>query len=135
MGCVGGLLASQEIKVGSVRAALSLFRPLFDSSPCERLAVAFVDARTLLVALSTFEGTTFEVLAETRTIFEEALDVGAAGLLLAHNHPSGEVLPSQADRRSTRRISTIGRMLQLTIVDHLIFAGDQWSSFRMCGFL
>ena len=59
----------------------------------------------------------------------------SAGIVLAHNHPSGDARPSDSDCRATRRLATAAEALDCTLVDHLIFAGDDCTSLRRMGLL
>ena len=70
-----------------------------------------------------------------RSILLEGARRGCAGLIVAHNHPSGDPTPSAADRTATRRLATAGDAIGLTLVDHLLFAGDECASFRRMGLL
>jgi DNA repair protein RadC len=70
-----------------------------------------------------------------RQIISEAAAHGTAGIVLAHNHPSGDPRPSDSDCRVTRRLASAAEALDCTIIDHLIFAGDQCTSFRRLGLL
>lgn len=56
-------------------------------------------------------------------------------VLLAHNHPSGDPTPSNADRLATQRLAELLRLLEIELVDHLIFARDGVTSFRQLGLL
>jgi DNA repair protein RadC len=60
---------------------------------------------------------------------------GSAGIILAHNHPSGDSTPSESDCRATRRLACAAEALDCAIVDHLVFAGGDCSSFRRMGLL
>src|SRR3546814_9113720 len=55
-----------------------------------------------------------------RTIFRRAIEHGATGLILVHNHPSGDAPPSENDIVATRRLSDLGRSLDIEIVDHIV---------------
>jgi DNA repair protein RadC len=70
-----------------------------------------------------------------RQIIADAAVHGSAGLVLAHNHPSGDSTPSDPDCRSTRRLAAAAQALDCTVLDHLIFAGGQCTSFRRIGLL
>ena len=61
--------------------------------------------------------------------------LGSAGILLAHNHPSGDAQPSATDCLATRRLVATAEGLGCSVVDHFIFAGSAWSSFRRLGLL
>lgn len=73
--------------------------------------------------------------AHGRSIVQAALDVGAALVVLAHNHPSGDPTPSQADITITRRIHDACRQLDIRVFDHLVIGRDRVESFRTRGLL
>ena len=70
-----------------------------------------------------------------RSIIADAAAHDSAGLILAHNHPSGDASPSSADCNATRRLACAAEALQCPIVDHLVFGGDRSTSFRELGLL
>lgn len=70
-----------------------------------------------------------------RTLLGEALRLDAAGLILAHSHPSGQCRPSGCDIAATHRLSQVARALDITLVDHLIFTHDAVYSMRAGGLL
>jgi DNA repair protein RadC len=63
------------------------------------------------------------------------LRFNSAGILLAHNHPSGILRPSDSDCRLTRQLATVADALDSALLDHLIFAGGDCLSFRSLGLL
>jgi DNA repair protein RadC len=71
--------------------------------------------------------------AHGRSIVQAALDVGAAMVVLAHNHPSGDPTPSRADITITRRIHDACRQLDIRVFDHLVICRDRVESFRKLG--
>lgn len=70
-----------------------------------------------------------------RDIIVDAARLGSAGVVLAHNHPSGDARPSGADCRATRKLARAAEALDLAVIDHLIFAGRDCSSMRRMGLL
>jgi DNA repair protein RadC len=70
-----------------------------------------------------------------REIIKDAALHGSAGIVLAHNHPSGDARPSDRDCRATRRLAAAAEALDCTILDHLIFGGADCSSLRQLGYL
>ena len=70
-----------------------------------------------------------------RQIIADAANHGSAGIVLAHNHPSGDPRPSDSDCRATRRLATAVEALDCTLLDHLVFAGDECTSLRRMGLL
>jgi DNA repair protein RadC len=70
-----------------------------------------------------------------RDIIADAALNGSAGILLAHNHPSGDATPSRSDCLATRRLASAAEALDCVILDHLVFAGIACTSFRQLGLL
>ena len=70
-----------------------------------------------------------------KKIVADALEYHAAGILLAHNHPSGDPRPSASDCQATRRLATAAEALNCRVLDHLIFAGGGCTSFQKLGLL
>ncbi|MNT62434.1 hypothetical protein D3C72_2001540 [compost metagenome] len=68
-------------------------------------------------------------LADPKIIFSIALKAQAASIIVAHNHPSENLTPSQADLHLTRRLVEAGKVLDLMVVDHLIVTADKFYSF------
>ena len=74
-------------------------------------------------------------MAEPRDIFGEALGAGASGIILIHNHPSGDTTPSPADLAVTRRIFEAGELLGIHLLDHIIVAGGNYRSLKAEGLI
>ena len=68
-------------------------------------------------------------VADVKIIFKEAIDQMASALILAHNHPSGNRNPSEQDVRLTRKMKESGQLLDIPVLDHIIFAEDKYYSF------
>lgn len=68
-------------------------------------------------------------VADPKLIFVAALKCGATGVLLAHNHPSGNLTPSQADIDLTKKIKEGGKFLEIQLLDHLIITSEGYYSF------
>jgi DNA repair protein RadC len=74
-------------------------------------------------------------VADPKIIFKMAVDELACGIILAHNHPSGNLTASQADIELTRKLKESGKMLEIQVLDHLIIAGKNYFSFADEGLL
>ncbi len=68
-------------------------------------------------------------LAHPRDIFRPAIANLTAGLIFVHNHPSGDPEPSQADLDITRRLSEVGRVVGIKVLDHVVIGSDRYFSF------
>src|SRR5690606_14468132 len=87
----------------------------------ERLRVLFLDSGQCLLADEVLQnGSLAQLTVYPRTIFRRALELNAAGLILVHNHPSGDHNPSAEDIEATQRLDMIGRSLNIAIVDHIV---------------
>lgn len=69
-------------------------------------------------------------VADPKIIFKVAIENNAANIVLAHNHPSGNLKPSESDNKLTRELVASGQMLGLYVVDHLIFANKRYYSYK-----
>lgn len=97
--------------------------------PQEVFAVVFMDAQYRLLSFQEmFKGTLNQTSVYPRDVVKLALDQGAAAVILAHNHPSGDVRPSAADSTLTRTLQTALSMVDVKVLDHIIVGpGIHWS--------
>ena len=102
----------------------------------EYLLAFFLNARHQLIAKEVISiGTLTASLAHPREIFAPAIGQAAAGVVLVHNHPSGDPSPSDEDVRLTKRISQAGHIMGIDLLDHLIVAQNGCYSFKSQGAL
>ena len=106
----------------------------FYGSSQEHLAVFYLDTRSCLLQREiVFVGSLNESIAHPRDIFEKALLLNAAALVITHNHPSGNLEPSNQDIAITRRLIDAGNMLGIAVKDHLIVTPTDYFSMRQEG--
>jgi DNA repair protein RadC len=74
-------------------------------------------------------------LVHPREVFRPAIAEAAAGIIVVHNHPSGDPTPSAEDRTVTRQLAEAGRLLDLPLYDHVVIAGDRYLSFATAGLI
>ena len=87
----------------------------------EVFAALFLDAQLRLIALETlFQGSLTSTTVHPREVVKRALALGAGAVILAHNHPSGDPTPSEADIKFTRDIIRAGKLLKIDVLDHII---------------
>jgi DNA repair protein RadC len=100
----------------------------------ERFRVLFLTSQNELMADDLiWEGTVGEAPAYPREVVKRALEVGATGVILVHNHPSGNHQPSQGDVDATRRIAQAALIMGICVHDHIVISRAGWSSFRRLG--
>jgi DNA repair protein RadC len=102
----------------------------------EHLLAFLLNARQQLIAKEIISiGTLTASLAHPREIFAPAIGKAAAGVILVHNHPSGDPSPSEEDVRLTKRIAQAGHIMGIDLLDHLIIAENGCYSFKQAGAL
>jgi DNA repair protein RadC len=122
--------------VATARDAAELLAPLFVDPAGEKLALLYLDRGRRLIAVDAYPvAERDEIVLPMAEIFRAALNHRAAGLVVAHNHPSGDPTPSRADIAATHRLAETAANLGIVLHDHLIFAGGECRSFRELGLL
>jgi DNA repair protein RadC len=74
-------------------------------------------------------------LALPRDVFRMAVRLGASGVLVCHNHPSGDPEPSRDDVQLTKRLQESGELLGVRVLDHIVFGDGRWTSLRERGLM
>jgi DNA repair protein RadC len=97
----------------------------------EVLKVLLLDSRNRLIKVEdVFKGSLNESVFSAREIFKLAFDYNAASIILVHNHPSGDVEPSDADIQMTKRVMRLGELLGVNVLDHLIIGNNSFKSVK-----
>ena len=129
--------ADLPLKLDGLASAQAFFSGcLAESDPGrERLWVAHLDDELNCLHLTKHDGDELGTDFPLRSIIADAAVHGSTGIVLAHNHPSGDPTPSSADKRATTRLACAAEALDCTLVDHLVFGGAGCTSFRQLGLL
>jgi DNA repair protein RadC len=124
------------MRIATLREAATLLAPFFAGAAEERVVAIHLGADRLLLAV-TFEtvGAAEDVALPVRAIAASALRLGAAGLIVAHNHPSGDPTPSEMDKAATRRLGDAARAAGLKLLDHIVYADGAVRSMAEMGLL
>src|SRR3989339_58734 len=100
----------------------------------EEFKILFLDNRNKLIGIETFEsGTVNPAVVYPRKVVERALYNHAVGVIIAHNHPSGALQPSQDDIDVTKTIKNALRTVDIALLDHIIIGNNEYYSFRNNG--
>ncbi len=122
--------------IETVETAIAAARKVLSGKKKEHFVVILLDSRhRVLRASSVSIGTLDMSVVHPRETFREAITEGAAAIIVAHNHPSGDPDPSPEDVALTRRLMEAGQLIGIPVLDHLIIAGRQALSLRAMGFL
>jgi DNA repair protein RadC len=102
----------------------------------EVFKVALLNVKNRVIRTVTIsEGGLNSTLVQPRDVFAPAVREGAAGVILAHNHPSGDPAPSADDVNLTRRLADAGDLINIKVLDHIIIGDGDWFSFADAGLL
>lgn len=114
--------------------AYRVLAPLLADLDREEFHILLLDARHRLIRSEQVSaGGLAAAVVFPRDVFRLALKANAASIMLAHNHPSGDSEPSQADLEATRVFDEIGRMMGIAVVDHLIIGSGGYTSLKQAG--
>lgn len=125
-------LKQKALKTEYLRSPLEVYQYLrYEMQGLDRevFKVVFVDTRSKILGIETlFEGTLHESTVYPREVFKKAIEIKAFGIILVHNHPSGEVNPSKEDIFLTKKLILTGELLQIKVIDHVIIGKNGYFS-------
>ena len=114
--------------------AWHLVRPNLEALETEELHALYLSSRRAVIALRPLtRGSDQTTIVDPRQVFRPAVQCGAASVIVAHNHPSGDPTPSAADISATHRLAAAGRVLGIELVDHLILGAGTFTSLGRMG--
>ncbi|MCX7970397.1 MAG: DNA repair protein RadC [Negativicutes bacterium] len=117
-------------KITSPDDAFAVLHPYLALEQREVVYAALLSAKNQLLTVRRIaEGAVSQAVFHPREVFRAAISFGASAVIVAHNHPSGEVSPSEDDRRLTGRLKSAGEVIGIRLLDHLIIGGDKYYSF------
>jgi DNA repair protein RadC len=117
-------------KIRSSRDAFEIFRSKIGDKPYEEFWIILLNrANRVLRKCSISEGGISGTVVDPKKVFKIALDHHATAIILGHNHPSGNINPSEADKLLTQKMMNAGKLLEVDVIDHIILGEDQFFSF------
>lgn len=118
-------------KVQGARDVFEYMQGRIPDETKEHLFVLFLSTKNRILSHETVTvGTLTASLIHPREIFKAAIRQSAHSIILVHNHPSGDVQPSNADKQVTSILKKSGDLLQIAMLDHVIVGNNDWFSFR-----
>lgn len=124
------MAGSDLTKVASSREAFEILLPVFADLNHEEFWILLLNRANLVIGKHLIsKGGQAGTVADPKIIFKTALEHNAANIILAHNHPSGNLRPSQQDIQITKKMVEAGKVLDLYVVDHLIITNKLYYSF------
>lgn len=120
----------EKPKVVTSADGAAIFKPLLSDLPHEEFWVLLLNRNNLVIdKMMVSQGGLSGTVIDVRIILKMALDKLACYIILCHNHPSGNLIPSEADKEITRKIREAGKHMDIPVLDHLIIGNDAYFSF------
>ncbi len=117
-------------KVSSPKEIAEVFIPILRDESKEKFIVVCLNSANKIIKHETISvGNLNSSIVHPREVFKVAIDCSAASIILIHNHPSGNPDPSSEDISITKKIVEAGKLMDIPVFDHLIIAGDSYTSF------
>ena len=118
------------VKITSSKLVFEIMQPIIGELPHEEFWVLFLNNSNKIISKSQLsKGGITGTIVDARLVFKLALENGATGLILCHNHPSGNLQPSEADKEITKKLKLAGESLDVKVLDHLIITESKYYSF------
>lgn len=122
--------ALEKKKITSSASVFEMMQPIIGELPHEEFWIIYVNNSNKVIQKNQLsKGGITGTLVDVRLALKNALEVGATGIILAHNHPSGTLKPSEADKLLTQKLKTAGESLDIKVLDHLIITEKAYFSF------
>jgi DNA repair protein RadC len=122
--------AVELIKISSSKMIFEMMQPIIGELLHEEFWIIYLNNSNKVISKSQLsKGGITGTVVDVRLVFKTALETGATGLILCHNHPSGTLLPSDADKQITRKLKLAGESLEIKVLDHLIVTETSYFSF------
>ena len=128
-------LIQQNIKISSAEDVYQELKAYANKKQEYFLSITLDGASHVIETRIISIGTLNQSLVHPREVFSDAISDRAAGIIIAHNHPSGQLIPSIEDKRVTKRLKEVGTLMGIELLDHLILSKEGYFSFREEGIL
>lgn len=128
--------ALEKKKITSSASVFELMQPIIGELPHEEFWIIYLNnSNKVIDQLQLSKGGITGTLVDVRLVLKKALELGATSIILSHNHPSGNLSPSSADKQLTQKLKTAGESLDIKILDHIIVTEKSYFSFADEGLL
>ncbi|HSM63682.1 MAG TPA: DNA repair protein RadC [Gillisia sp.] len=122
--------AIENVKISSSNSVFEVLQPILGDLPHEEFWILYLNnANKIIETFQISKGGITGTLVDVRITLRKALELGAVSLILAHNHPSGNLNPSEADKQLTQKLKTAAESMDIKILDHLIVTEKSYFSF------
>lgn len=128
--------ASARVTITQSSDAANFFRPLLEDLPHEEFWILLLNrSNTVIDKFMVSQGGISGTVIDVKIIMKTALEKLTSSMILCHNHPSGNLKASDADKKVTQKIKEAAELMEISVLDHVIIAHDQYLSFADEGML
>ena len=128
-------LLKPKMKISNTDDVLSLVADIRNKKQEHFVTITLTGASNVIEKRTVFKGTINHSLVHPREIFADALIDRAAGIIFVHNHPENDVEPSETDKKITKQLCDVAKLLGIQVVDHIIVTKNEHFSFQREGLL
>jgi len=122
--------ASVKAQISSSKAVFDLLQPLVADLPHEEFWIVYLNNSNKVIHKAQLsKGGITGTLVDVRLVIKQALELGAVSVILAHNHPSGALKPSEADKKITNKLQKASEAMDIRVLDHVIITQNKYYSF------
>ncbi len=126
----------KKMKITGAKNVYDLLQPYFQDAVVELFYLVLLNRNNLVLeVICISQGGMASTVVDGKIVFKRAIEASAQALILAHNHPSGNTSPSEADKRLTKKLVEFGNMIDLPVLDHVIYTENGFYSFADNGMI
>ncbi len=119
----------KNTKINSSIDIIKIIKKFYHYDDREKLYVILVNSRRKIMGINLVSiGTIDGLIIHPREVFKPAILLGASAIIMVHNHPSGDAVPSESDRKNTDIIIESGNILGIPLIDHIIYSEKKYYS-------
>lgn len=125
---LAGVPEAAQIKCS--KDVADIFQPLLSDLTHEEFWILFLNRSNKIInRMKLSQGGISGTVTDVRIVMKKAIEYLASGIIVCHNHPSGNLSPSDSDTRITQKIKDAGSLMDIQLLDHIIISGDEYYSF------
>lgn len=127
---------TQRNKIASSKDVFDLFQPILGDLPHEEFWVLYLNRSNMIIEkMKLSQGGISGTVTDVRIVMKRAIEYLASGIIVCHNHPSGNLNPSESDTKITQKIKEAGNLMDIQLLDHIVVTVKDYYSFADSGLL
>ncbi|MCU0363577.1 MAG: DNA repair protein RadC [Bacteroidales bacterium] len=126
----------EAVQIKCSRDVAEIFQPLLSDLPHEEFWILFLNRSNRVInRMKLSQGGVSGTVTDVRMVMKKAIEYLASGIIVCHNHPSGNLNPSESDSKITQKIKDAGNLMDIQLLDHIIISDKEYYSFADNGSL